>query len=70
MQSWLKQARILSGLTVEDCCQALFQSANEYLSKEQNPGTLTLNEIRVLMQLFCRDAQQLVWNALSDLNPQ
>ena len=50
MQSWLEQARILSGLTVEDCCQALFQSANEYLSKEQNPGTLTLNEIRVLME--------------------
>lgn len=52
MKSWLEQARIASGLSVEDCCKALYQSSDDFLTREQNPGMLTLNELRVLMKLF------------------
>lgn len=69
MQSWLEEARIVSGLSVEDCAHALYQSERLYRYKEQNPGMLTLNEIRVLMKLFNDDAKQLVWGALCEFRP-
>ena len=69
MQSWLEQARILSDLTVEDCCKALYQSSDVFLDKEENPGTLTLNELRVLMNLFSPAAKRVAWNALCEFKP-
>ncbi len=69
MKSWLEQARVASGLSVEDCCKALYQSSDDFLTREQNPGMLTLNELRVLMKLFSSDGQQLAWNALCELRP-
>lgn len=69
MQSWLEEARIVSGLSVEDCAHALYQSERLYRYKEQNPGMLTLNEIRVLMKLFNDDAKQLAWGALCEFCP-
>ena len=69
MQSWLERARILSGLTVKECAQALFETEDAFRDKEANPGTLSLNELRVLMKLFNDDAKQLVWGALQDFRP-
>ena len=67
MQSWLEQARILSFLTIQDCAEALYQTESAYITRESNPGTLTLNELHVLMSLFNEEANQLVWSALHDL---
>ncbi len=70
MQNWLEEARIVSDLSIEDCAQALCQSSNSFRLKENNPGTLTLNEIRVLMKLFNDDAKQIAWSALLEFRPQ
>lgn len=70
MQNWLEEARIVSDLSIEDCAQALCQSGDSFRLKEKNPGTLTLNEIRVLMKLFNDDAKQIAWSALLEFRPQ
>lgn len=67
MQSWLEQARVLSGLSVEECARALYQSEASYICRENNPGLLTLDELRVLMTLFTKEANRLVLNALGEL---
>lgn len=69
MQSWLEQARVLSGLSVEECAQALYQSEASYICRENNPGILTLDELRVLMTLFSREANSLVLDVLQELTP-
>lgn len=69
MQSWLQRARIQSGLTVSECACALCQSENSYLYRENNPGMLTLDEVRALMILFNEESRDMVWSALRDLKP-
>ena len=69
MHNWLEEARIVSDLSVEDCARVLYQSVNSFRSKEENPGTLTLNEIRVLMKLFNDDAKQIAWKAFLEFKP-
>ena len=69
MQSWLQRARIQSGLTVSECACALCQSENSYLCRENNPGMLTLDEVRALMILFNEESRDMVWSALRDLRP-
>lgn len=69
MHNWLEEARMVSDLSVEDCARALYQSANSFRLKEENPGTLTLNEIRVLMKLFNDDAKRIAWKAFLEFKP-
>lgn len=69
MHNWLEEARMVSDLSVEDCARALYQSVNSFRSKEENPGTLTLNEIRLLMKLFNDDAKQIAWKAFLEFKP-
>lgn len=67
IRSWLEQARLRSNLTIADCARALCQSEISFLNRENNPGILTLNELRVLMNLFNEESKRLVREAFRDL---
>lgn len=69
MKSWLEEARKASGLSPEDCASALGCSKNTYDSRENTPGRLNLNEIRVLHRTFNRDGRKILWSALKEFSP-
>ena len=69
MESWVAKARSESGLTPEDCASAMGCSRVTYLSRENNPGNLTLNEIRALNRIFNSKAKKIMWGALSEFKP-
>ena len=48
MKSWMQQARETAGLTTTECAKALLLSENEYLTRENNPGMLTIDELVAL----------------------
>lgn len=52
MKNWVQQAREASGLSLDDCASALFLSRDAFAQKDANPGTITLNELRVLHNVF------------------
>lgn len=69
MDNWVAQARSESGLSPEDCASAMGCSRATYLSRENNPGNLTLNEIRVLNRTFNSNARKILWGALCEFRP-
>ena len=69
MESWVANARYESGLSPEDCASAMGCSRATYLSRENNPGNLTLNEIRVLNNVFNAKSKKILWGALSEFRP-
>lgn len=68
MTSWLKDARIASRLTPEQCAVAIGCSRNTYMNRENAPGTLSLNEILSLYSVFNDKSVSIVWNALKDFS--
>ena len=69
MNSWVAEARSESGLSPEDCASAMGCSRTTYLSRENNPGNLTLNELRVLNRTFNKEARKIMWGALREFRP-
>ncbi len=69
MKSWLEEARKKSNLSPEDCASALRCSKNTYDSRENTPGKLNLDEIRVLHRTFNRDGRKVLWAALKEFSP-
>ena len=52
MKSWLYKARKASNLSVEDCASTISCSRNTFISRENNPGTLSLDEVFALYGVF------------------
>ena len=48
MKNWLTRAREISGLTAQQCADAIDLPISEYAQVERHPGTLTLNELAAL----------------------
>ena len=69
MKSWLEDARKQSKLSPEDCASALGCSKNTYDSRENTPGKLSLDEIRVLHHEFNREGRKILWSALKEFSP-
>ena len=67
MKNWVQQAREASGLSLEDCASALFLSRDAFAQKDANPGTITLNELRVLHNVFNEDARKIVQKVLLEI---
>ena len=66
MKSWLEQAREESGLTVSQCAIAIRQPIEVYLQIERRLGTISLNELKALCDLFSEAAQTRVQQAIMD----
>ncbi len=60
MKSWMQRAREASELTPAECAQALFLSVDDYLTRENNPGMLTVDELSALGPLFSGAARTIV----------
>ena len=69
MRSWLARARLVSGLTRAECARAIEKSENDFMDRENNPGMLSLNELRALRAAFNNEARLIMWEALEDLKP-
>lgn len=67
MDSWLKQAREASGMTVEQCALVLHRSADAYLELEQSPGLLRLVEVGALIRAFGGEGKRVIRAALREL---
>lgn len=52
MDNWLERARKASNLTLEDCASALKCSRATFEARIKRPGTLSINELRILNGLF------------------
>lgn len=66
MVSWLKQARLDSGLSLEDCASALRCSRHTYESREKKPGTLSIDELRILMPIFSSKGKGVASNGIKE----
>ncbi len=67
MDSWLKQAREASELTVEQCAASLRKPVGAYVELEQRPGLLRLNEIAALQRTFNGEGKRIVKAAMQEL---
>ncbi len=70
MDSWLVRARKASGLSSDECARLTSSTGESFADKERNPGTLTLNELRVLLSAFNEEGRRIVFDALEDLAPR
>lgn len=62
--NWALDARKASNLSPEACAAAIGKSRPRYDDREKNPGTLTVNEIRSLSQLYNEQGRKILWNYL------
>ena len=69
MRSWLEDARKKSGLSPEDCASALRCSRATYCSRENAPGNLSIDEIRLLRNEFNKEGRKVLWTALCEFKP-
>lgn len=69
-ESWAFKARDKSKLSPEDCASAIGCSRNTYLSREKNPGELTLNEVGALQRKYNDEAKTILRTALSQVISQ
>lgn len=69
MESWLEKARKESALSLEDCASALKCSRATVESRIKRPGTLSINELRVLNDLFRGKSIDTVRIALKEAMP-
>lgn len=67
MKNWVQKAREASGLSLEECASVLLVSPDAFAVKDQNPGTLTLNELRALHNVFNAEARKIVKEALAEV---
>lgn len=67
MKNWVQKAREASGLSLEECASVLLVSPDTFAIKDQNPGTLTLNELRALHNVFNAEARKIVKEALAEV---
>lgn len=67
MDSWLKQAREASGLTVEECAVILQRPVGEYRGLECRPGLLCLNEVGALIRVFGDEGKCITRAAIREL---
>ena len=65
MDSWLKQAREASGMTVEQCALVLCTSTDAYLDLECRPGLLRLVEVGALIRAFDEEGKRLTRAAIA-----
>lgn len=69
MENWVTSARKASGLSPEDCASAMGCSRTTYMSRENNPGNLTISEMRVLKSVYGEKSRKIMWTALRELHP-
>ena len=67
MDSWLKQAREASGMTVEQCANVLRTSTDTYLDFERHPGLLRLVEVGALIRAFSEEGKRVTRAAMREL---
>ncbi len=67
MDSWLKQARVASGLTAGECAACLQKSVEAYAELERRPGMLRLNEVAALLRVLDADGRRIAKAALQGL---
>ena len=65
MKNWLTRAREISGLTAQQCADAIDLPISEYAQVERHPGTLTLNELAALACAMGSAGQALIEGARS-----
>lgn len=69
MKSWVTKAREESALTPEDCASAIKKSRATYLSREENPGNLDIDELRALRGIYGKKSREFMWVALQEFKP-
>lgn len=69
MKSWLHDARKASNMTPEDCASVLHCSRVTYLSRENAPGTLSLDEMHALYRAFGPKSRTILWGAVCEFRP-
>lgn len=67
MKNWLTRAREISGLTAQQCADAIDLPISEYAKVERHPGTLTLNELAALACAMGSAGQALIEGAFESL---
>ena len=67
MDSWLKQAREASGMTVEQCALVLCTSTDAYSNLERHPGLLRLVEVGALIRAFSDEGKRVTRAAMREL---
>lgn len=67
MKNWLTRAREASGLTAQQCADAIDLPISEYAQVERHPGTLTLNEIAALARAMGPAGETLIEDAFESL---
>lgn len=67
MKNWLTRAREASGLTAQQCADAIDLPISEYAQVECHPGTLTLNEIAALARVMGPAGETLIEGAFDSL---
>ena len=65
MKNWLTRAREISGLTAQQCADAIDLPISEYAQVERHPGTLTLNELAALACAMGSAGQALIEGAFA-----
>ncbi len=66
MKSWMQRAREASNQSPEACAQALRISVGDYLTRENNPGMLTVNELVALSFVLDRAACRIIADGVRD----
>lgn len=67
MKNWLTRAREASGLTAQQCADAIDLPISEYAQVERHPGTLTLNELAALAHVMGPAGKTLIEDAFESL---
>ncbi len=60
MKSWMQQAREKAGLTPAECAKALLLSEADYLTRENNPGMLTIDELVAISFDLTEDSRRII----------
>lgn len=60
MKNWMQKAREAAGLAPADCARALRLSVESYLTRENNPGMLTVDELVALSFVMDKKACKII----------
>ena len=66
--NWLIRARTVSGLSIADTAKTLYMSESAYRLIEDNPGRLSINQIRALLVAFNEEGRRITMNFLEEIN--
>lgn len=67
MLNWMQRAREASGLSQEQCAVALCMPLATYISRENAPGTFTLDEVSALSAVMNAAACSIISEALAQV---